>query len=194
MHFFLKKERARFPSNDEFSKQFSERQIYQMNSKNKIYILERLENYGTVEDKDVYSHYDDGTYSIEHIMPQHLTPIWVKALGDDYESIHDTWLHRIANLTLTAYNSKYSNSSFEEKKNMQNGLIDSGIRMNTYIAKKKQWTLKEIEQRSRYLIRRSLEIWAAPVSGYKSEGKQLDAYTLDDDVNVSGRLITRFIY
>ena len=69
-----------------------------MNSKNKIYILERLENYGTDEDKDVYSHCDDGIYSIEHIMPQHLTPSWVKVLGDDYEFIHETWLHRIATL------------------------------------------------------------------------------------------------
>ena len=49
-------------------------------------------------------------------MPQHLTPTWVKALGDDYEQIHETWLHRIANLTLTAYNSKYSNSSLKKRK------------------------------------------------------------------------------
>lgn len=87
-----------------------------MNSKNKIYILERLENFGTLEDKDIYRHYDEGEYSIEHIMPQHLTPAWIKELGDSYEEIHDTWLHRIANLTLTAYNSKYSNSTFVEKR------------------------------------------------------------------------------
>ena len=153
-----KKEKARFPDDDEFATQFTERQVYQMNSKNKIYILERLENYGTAEDKDVYSHCDDGTYSIEHIMSQHLTPAWVKALGDDYEQIHETWLHRIANLTLTAYNSKYSNSGFEEKKTMKNGFEDSGIRMNTYIAKKEKWTLTELDERNQYLMRRALEI------------------------------------
>ena len=43
-----KKERARFPDDDEFAMLFSERQIYQMNSKNKVYILERLENEGRV--------------------------------------------------------------------------------------------------------------------------------------------------
>ena len=107
-----KKERARFPDDDEFAMLFSERQIYQMNSKNKVYILERLENDNTLEDKDVYRHVDAGDYSIEHIMPQHLTPTWIKTLGADYEQIHEQWLHRIANLTLTAYNSKYSNSSF----------------------------------------------------------------------------------
>lgn len=189
-----KKEKARFPDDDEFATQFTERQVYQMNSKNKIYILERLENYGTAEDKDVYSHCDDGTYSIEHIMPQHLTPAWVKALGDDYEQIHETWLHRIANLTLTAYNSKYSNSSFAEKKIMKNGFEDSGIRMNTYIAKKEKWTLTELEERNQYLMGRALEIWLTPSTEFKPEEKQLDSYTLDDDANLSGRLIARFSY
>lgn len=189
-----KKEKARFPDDNEFSTGFIDRQVYQMNSKNKIYILERLENYGTDEDKDVYSHCDDGIYSIEHIMPQHLTPSWVKVLGDDYEFIHETWLHRIANLTLTAYNSKYSNSTFEEKKTMKNGFEDSGIRMNTYIAKKDKWTLAEIEERNQYLMGRALEIWALPTTSFKPEEKQLDSYTLDDDSSLSGRLIARFSY
>lgn len=189
-----KKDRARFPDDDEFAERFTERQIYQMNSKNKIYIMERLENYSTIEDKDVYCHCDDGTYSIEHIMPQHLTPAWIKALGEDYEEIHEMWLHRIPNLTLTAYNSKYSNSTFEEKKSMKNGFEDSGIRMNTYIAKKDKWTLDELEERNQYLMGRSLEIWAAPTTTFKPAVKQMDSYTLDDDVSLSGRLIARFSY
>lgn len=189
-----KKEKARFPDDEEFSAGFTDRQVYQMNSKNKIYILERLENFSTAEDKDVYGHCDDGIYSIEHIMPQHLTPAWVKSLGDDYEQIHETWLHRIANLTLTAYNSKYSNSTFEEKKFMKNGFEDSGIRMNTYIAKKDKWTLAELEERNQYLMGRALEIWAAPTTVFKPVEKQLDSYTLDDDTSLSGRQIARFSY
>lgn len=189
-----KKDRARFPDDDEFSERFTGRQVYQMNSKNKIYIMERLENYSTLEDKDVYGHFDDGTYSIEHIMPQHLTPAWVKALGEDYEEIHEIWLHRIANLTLTAYNSKYSNSTFDEKKTMKNGFEDSGIRMNTYIAKKDKWTLAELEERNQYLMGRALEIWAAPTSTFKPAEKQMDSYTLDDDISLSGRLIASFSY
>ena len=189
-----KKDRARFPDDDEFAERFTERPIYQMNSKNKIYIMERLENYSTLEDKDVYGHCDDGTYSIEHIMPQHLTPAWIKALGEDYEEIREMWLHRIANLTLTAYNSKYSNSTFDEKKFMKNGFEDSGIRMNTYIAKKDKWTLAELEERNQYLMGRALEIWAAPTTTFKPAVKQMDSYTLDDDTSLSGRLIARFSY
>ena len=130
-----KKEKVRFPDDEEFSSVFSSREVFQMNRKNKLYILERIENFGTLEDKDIYGHCEDGTYTIEHIMPQTLSPVWKKELGDDYEHIHKTWLHRIANLTLTAYNSNYSNSPFNEKKSMKNGFNESGIRMNTYIAK-----------------------------------------------------------
>ena len=190
-----KKERARFPDDDEFAMLFSERQIYQMNSKNKVYILERLENDNTLEDKDVYRHVDAGDYSIEHIMPQHLTPTWIKALGADYEQIHEQWLHRIANLTLTAYNSKYSNSSFEEKKTMEHGFSQSGIRLNQDIAKKDKWTLVELEERDSALTQGALKIWVRPTTDYKPAEKQLDSYTLDDDAETfSGRLIAKFNY
>ncbi len=189
-----KKERARFPGDMEFSAAFAERQVYQMNSKNKIYLLERFENYGTVEDKDIYRYIDDGDYSVEHIMPQHLTPDWIRELGEDYERIHEVWLHRLANLTLTAYNSKYSNNSFVEKRDMKNGFRESGIRMNAYIAQKGKWTLAELEERSSYLVKRALEIWAAPVTDYKPEERQLDSYTLEDEINLSGGRICRFSY
>ena len=118
-----KKDKARFPLNDEFSLHFTEKDIFSMKNKNKIYILERLENFGTDEDKDVYKHCDEGTYSIEHIMPQSLTPHWMQHLGPNYKDIHNVWLHRIANLTLTAYNQKYSNRPFDEKKNMVDAVI-----------------------------------------------------------------------
>lgn len=190
-----KKDRARFPNDDDFSLMFTEKPIYQMNSKNKIYILERLENFGTLEDKDIYRHCDEGEYSIEHIMPQHLTPAWIKELGDSYEEIHDTWLHRIANLTLTAYNSKYSNSTFVEKKTMKNGFEDSGIRLNTYVSKKDKWTLAELRDRNDYLLKRALNIWAFPSTNYKPQEKQLDSYTLDDEASfLSGRQIAKFVY
>ena len=190
-----KKDKARFPDDEEFVNAFSTRQIYQMYSKNKIYILERFENFGTSEDKDVYRHCDEGEYTIEHIMPQHLTQSWIKSLGEDYEQIHETWLHRMANLTITAYNSKYSNNSFDDKKNMKNGFADSGIRMNTYIAQKNKWTLAEIEDRNDYLMNRALIIWPYPVSDFKPQEKILDTYTLEDDSSeFIGRAISKFIF
>lgn len=106
-------------------------------------------------------------------MPQQLTPIWKKELGEDCEQIYEQWLHQIANLTLTAYNTKYSNSSFVEKKTMQNGFVDSGIRMNTWIARKDRWTLTELKERSEYLRARALTIWPLPVTAFQPEQKQM---------------------
>lgn len=77
-----KRERTRFPSDEEFAECMSTRNIYGMNPKNKLYLFERLENSETSETKDVWEHLDRGEYSIEHIMPQHLTAAWIVSLGD----------------------------------------------------------------------------------------------------------------
>ena len=188
-----KKGTMRFPLDDEFPQKFSEKPIYQ-NVKNRVYVLERFENFGIEEDKDVYAHCDDGTYSIEHIMPQTLTPAWQRDLGDDYEHIHELWLHRMANLTLTAYNSKYSNRPFEEKKTMEKGFKDSGIRMNTWIAQKDKWALEELKERDIYLTEKALKIWPAPQTEYKPAEKPMDMCTLDDDVDLTGRQIVKFAF
>ena len=45
----------------------------------------------------------DGVFTIEHIMPQTLTPQWKEELGEDWQQIYDTYLHTFANLTLTAF-------------------------------------------------------------------------------------------
>jgi Protein of unknown function DUF262/Protein of unknown function (DUF1524) len=42
--------------------------------------------------------------SIEHVMPQTLTPEWYEMLGANAAEIHAEWLHTIGNLTLTGYN------------------------------------------------------------------------------------------
>ena len=49
-------------------------------------------------------------------------------LGDDWEDKHRTWLHRLGNLTLTAYNSSYSNRPFLEKKTIEGGFEQSSVR------------------------------------------------------------------
>lgn len=76
-----KKESSRFPDDDEFAQALANKAVYQMRGKYKAYLFERFENYGTLEAKDVYTLLDNGTYSIEHIMPQHLTPAWIQALA-----------------------------------------------------------------------------------------------------------------
>ena len=189
-----KKESGRFPDDQEFSNALSEKQVYLMRGHFKNYLFERIENFGTEEVKDVYERIENGKYTIEHIMPRTLTPQWKKALGDDYEEVYSTWIHRLANLTLTAYNSSYSNNTFAEKRDAENGFKYSGIRMNQLIAQKDKWTLSELEERNDYLVSKALDIWDYPTTSYKPEEKQLDSVSLDDDINLTGSQIAKFSY
>ncbi len=113
VHFGYLTEQQRFPNNDEFKDRFIKIDFYKF--KKKKYFFERLENLGR---ERVYTH----EYTIEHIMPQTLTEDtedteeWKKDLGENFQEIHNKYLHTIGNLTLTGYNSEYSNKSFQEKK------------------------------------------------------------------------------
>ena len=189
-----KRERTRFPSDDEFAECMSTRNIYGMNPKNKLYLFERLENSETSETKDVWGHLDRGEYSIEHIMPQHLTAAWIVSLGDNYEAIHTNWLHRLANLTLTAYNSRYSNSPFAEKRDMPHGFKDSGLRINQWVGRKEQWGLPELEERDQLLKNTVIGIWPYPTSNYHPQKKQMDAIALDEDVILTGRVLSKYSF
>ncbi len=84
------------------------------NFRNRSYWLRRLENHGRKERVLV------DEYTIEHILPQNkgVSLQWREALGFDWKRIHETWLHTLGNLTLTAYNSDYSDRSFTEKRDM----------------------------------------------------------------------------
>ena len=189
-----KKERARYPSDEEFAECMSTRNIYGMNPKNKLYLFERLENAGTGETKDVWGHLDRGEYSIEHVMPQHLTAAWVTALGEEHEMIHTNWLHRLANLTLTAYNSRYSNSPFTDKRDMAHGFKDSGLRVNQWIGQKDKWGLPELEERDQLLRNRVIGIWPYPTSSYCPPEKQMDSVSLDEDVILTGRSLSKYSF
>lgn len=189
-----KRESGRFPDDEEFSTALAAKQVYLMRGKYKAYLFERLENYGTIETKDVYTHLDNKVYTIEHIMPQHLTPAWTRALGPNSAEIHSTWLHRLANLTLTGYNPNLSNKTFAEKRDAEEGGYKaSGLKMNQKIAQKETWGLAELEERNRELVALALKIWPFPQSGFVPAEKEFDFCTLDDeDVNLTGRSIAKY--
>lgn len=165
------------PNDDDFVKALQTRNLYSStNGSNGIffYMLERLENYGSLEQVDI----TNKTFSIEHIMPQKLSPEWRTELGPDADTIHHTWLHRLANLTVTAYNSKYSNSSFADKCAMDHGFASSPLRLNRDIAAFKHWGPEAMQQRAQTLIAKALTIWPYPrensaIAAHPSEQQQV---------------------
>lgn len=99
----------RFPDNREFQHELKLRDLY--NFRSRSYWLRRMENHDRKERVCV------DEYTIEHIMPQNknLPMNWRKELGSDWQRIHSRLLHTLGNLTLTGYNSRYSDRSFAKK-------------------------------------------------------------------------------
>ncbi|WRF51405.1 DUF262 and DUF1524 domain-containing protein [Helicobacter pylori] len=161
-HFGYLTETQRFPNNDEFKDLFITIDFYSF-KKNK-YFFERLENFDRKE--RVYTH----EYTTEHIMPQHLTEEWERDLGENFQEIHNKYLHTIGNLTLTGYNSEYSNKSFQEKRDMEKGFKDSPLRLNQSLRDLESFGEEEIKKRANDLADLALKIWTYP---------KLDAETLE---------------
>jgi predicted transport protein len=147
------RENYRFPSNDEFERALKEGDLYGLRACR--YLLEGLENQGCKELTDTSS------YSIEHIMPQseRLSTEWRTMLGENWKEVQKTWLHRLGNLTLTGYNSKYSDRPFSEKKTIAGGFADSSVRLNKFVREQPVWTAEEIATRTNALARRAVECW-----------------------------------
>jgi len=140
----------KMPSDDEFEQCLRERSLY---GKILRYVLEEIEKY---KNKEVV---DFEELQIEHIMPQKLSDEWKKILGSNWELIHQKYLDTFGNLTLTGYNPEYSNKSFIEKRDMEKGFKDSGLRLNRELAKLNKWTEEEIKKRSKELSKIALKIW-----------------------------------
>ncbi len=162
-HFLsLEKTTGKFPKDSEFKDSFITIDFYSF--KKKEYFFERLENFERKE--RVYAH----EYTTEHIMPQTLTEEWERDLGENFQAIHDKYLHTIGNLTLTGYNREYSNKSFQEKRDMEKGFKQSPLRLNQSLKDLESFGEKEIEKRANDLADWALKIWTYP---------KLDAETLE---------------
>ena len=149
------RESYRFPDDSDFGRDLQQRELYGLRVC--MYMLERLENHGQRELTDTSS------YSVEHILPQNenlLTP-WQGMLGHDWQAMQQKWLHRLGNLTLTGYNSTYSDRTFEAKKTIAGGFEESSVRLNKFVREQTKWTQNEIEKRGQLLAARALQIWPA---------------------------------
>lgn len=185
----------RFPDDDEFRDKIMERDLY--NFGNRSYWLRRFENYGRKERVSV------GEYTIEHIMPQNedLSENWRKALGDGWSSIQKKWLHTLGNLTLTAYNTQYGDSSFAVKRDMVGGFRDSPLRLNKELKNFDTWDEKAIRARAELLAEKATEVWTYPVLSdevldhYRPKiASKKGSYTIDDHPHLTKAGITKTLF
>lgn len=141
---------------------------------------------------------EDGVLSIEHIMPQTLSDDWKIELGDITEEEYNKWLHNIGNLTLTAYNSEYSNRKFSEKRDGiptlhdMKGFKDSCVVMNKYVSEQEHWTLQNIKTRCNWFAEQACKIWPYPTTHYKPIVSEEEFIPIDAEFEFKGRYIKSY--
>jgi uncharacterized protein with ParB-like and HNH nuclease domain/predicted transport protein len=159
----------RFPGDEEFKRAFQTKDLYKFRSRS--YWLRRLENHQRKERVSI------DEYTIEHILPQNenLSPAWKESLGEDWQRIHQTYLHTLGNLTLTGYNSEYSDKAFTAKRDMKGGFKESPLKLNQGLGAIDQWNEIAIRHRADLLSTLALDVWIAPkvipetLESYKSK-------------------------
>jgi alkylated DNA nucleotide flippase Atl1 len=133
-------------------------------------ILERLEqSFGHPEQVDLQA----AALTIEHVMPQTLSHEWrdhLASLGQDPDEVHQSLVHSLGNLTLTAFNGTLSNNPFERKRQIYDG---SHLELNRALALLEAWGREEILQRCDEVADRAIAVWpgrlpstAEPVGGF----------------------------
>ena len=178
--FVLMESYKEFPTDEKFVATLTTRDVYNMRIRN--YILGKLENFQNKAPITIEN------YTIEHIMPQNpnLSPEWISDLGYDWREVQKTYLHTLGNLTLTAYNSEMSDSSFTDKLNMEGGFKQSALRINSYVVLQDTWNAEKIQERAKELGTKALQIWPYPsitdegIAPYKKKTEVAKSeYTLD---------------
>lgn len=213
-YIILKKQgTGEFPIDRYVIESFPQRQIYKMPPSYRAFLFERMENLDSKEtDESIIQKLNEGKITIEHIMPQHLTPQWREALGPEAERIQEQYLHTFANLTLTGYNIDYSNRPYSDKWNGYSytkkdretkedktiqvyGYKDSAFKLSNYMKQHQQWTEEELKERGKLLLDNFLHLWPMISTQYKPLEREVDVVSIDDDdTELKGRTITAFRY
>ena len=161
---YKKRGSAKFPNNQEIKTALKDKDIYNIQAKNKGYMFELLENFNNNE----YVNTSNNNISIEHIFPQNPNSEWAEELDqEDYFLFKEKYLNTIANLTLSGNNGALSNKYFTDKKNMNNndgeqGYIYSRLWLNSYLNKLDKWNIEAYEERFQLIYDRFLKIWEYP--------------------------------
>ncbi len=166
----------RFPRNTEVIDALRIKDVYNIKSKNRTYLLDRLENF---ENKEPVFIEGNSDITIEHIFPQNPDAKWKLELGaDEYNFIKENYLNTIANLTLSGNNGKLGNKPFLDKRDLPEvGYKDSRLWLNKNLTILDKWDKVEIERRFKLIAKRFLKIWQFPVIS-------LDERIENDEINI----------
>lgn len=183
---------GRFPTDADFRESFETRDTYHIRPNYRRYLFDVLENGESKDNRDIADKIESGDLTIEHIMPQTLTSAWRDELGPGSDQIHDTWENRIGNLTVTGYNSAYSNSSFTKKKDMEDGFSTSPYRLNEDVKSADRWDETAMRNRSRRLAVIAQNYWSFIETDFRPPEVVRPIEPMGTDTSFTGRDITGY--
>lgn len=185
---------GRFPTDADFRESFETRDAYHLRPVYRQYLFEVLENGDSKDNRDIADKIESGDLTIEHIMPQTLSSAWEEELGPDSHDVHDVWENRIGNLTVTGYNSAYSNSSFARKKEMDGGFAMSPYRLNADVKTAAHWDEDAMRTRSHRLADLALGYWTFAETDFRPPEVVRPTEPMGTDTSFRTRPVTAYEY
>ena len=175
------------PSDEKFRDSLLNQDIYGKSSPLCRFILEEIEN-GSSKEVIVF----DKKLSIEHIMPQNLSPEWRRAVSNED---HEKFLHTLGNLTITGYNSELGNRSFTEKKALIDSKKSKAVILNSDVLNKESWTVEEIKARAGRLAKIVMKLFKTEkINDPDLKFDYLAKITLDDASMATGQYLDSFVF
>ena len=172
---------ALFPRDEKVKEAIKTGDMYNRNNKLAKLILSKIESYSHKETVEF------NQLTIEHVMPNTLTPEWRNELGNNAIADHILLKDTLGNLTLTNYNSELSNKSFYEKKQYYK---ESNIKITRDVGSYDQWNKKSISHRSESVFELVIEIWPTPYDAFKNKMDEINTdafYPIYELLNVTGQ-------
>jgi len=164
--------------------------IYDSNVGMTRYLLWKIDSiYHTREySPNLWNKTESGQYylwTIEHIFPEgrNIPQSWINMIGngdkEETEKIQTEYVHKLGNLTLSAYNSNLSNRSFQTKQNLEKRMISNnelkigyknGLGLNKFefeldgqklnLSDSEIWTKEHIQARTESMVDRILSLFS----------------------------------
>lgn len=157
----LQGESIKCPTDEEFSRAWRTRSLYQGTNTSKVRaILEALE-LSFRGSRHEYQHLPEGL-TVEHVMPQKWEEQKWPLMQNGSEEGRNQLLHSIGNLTLVtgSFNSSLSNESYDVKK--KEIVETSLLSLNAYFQKAESWNEEKIIERAEILLPSALKLWPRP--------------------------------
>ena len=184
---------GRFPNDEEF-KLALQSKVNISYAKSLLYKMEYKET------RNIFV--DISEITIEHILPQSITPEWISYLGGEEEAlkIHNRYLNCIGNLAMLSgsYNSSNSNRMWDYKKET---LSNAQFILTQNVSKYDNWFEASIKDRNEYLSELALKYISGPLPREK-EYKTIESgdefkpgiYEITDtNLSVTGKYINSII-